>query len=165
MIKMSKLLGIIVLALMFSLIGCGGGGGSSDTTKNNPVTGGDTDVEITELVISSSGGLSVKLGLPEGWIVGYDGSGSLSQFKLSIDGVNYPLNTGGVSYGEPISIGHACFDENENHITQVGGTKYKVKVEYTKPGEKGLFYDLKGKGRSYIPSFTVEKDIIATATN
>ena len=36
MIKMSKLLGIIVLALVFSLIGCGGGGGSSE----KPQTGG-----------------------------------------------------------------------------------------------------------------------------
>jgi hypothetical protein len=157
--RTSKLLGIIVLTLVFSLIGCGGGSG--DTTKNNPVTGGDTDVEITELVISSSGGLSVKLGFPEGWIVGNDGSDTKSQFKLSIDGVNYLIITYSFSYGEPISIGHSCIFEDENHITQVGGTEYKVKVEYTQ-GEKGLFYDL-NKGRSYIPSFTVEKDIVATA--
>ena len=158
MIKMSKLLGIIVLALVFSLIGCGGGG-SSDTTKNNPVTGGDTDVEITKLVISSSEGLSVELGFPEGLIVGSDGSDTESQFKLSIDGVNYQVTTYSFSYGYPISIGY--FHENENQITQVVGTEYKVKVEYTQ-GKKGLCYYL-NKVKSYIPSFTVEKDIVATA--
>jgi hypothetical protein len=165
MIKMSKLLGMIVLALVFSLIGCGGGGGgSSEKPDNNKPQTGDGGAKITKLGIYSTEQIYVVLEFEETvWTNTYLDK---SQFKLKIGEVDYQINEYGFTTGFPIEIGHSCIFEDENHVTQVVGTEYEVTVVYTKPaGKAGLEYDRKDSNHDNIPvpSFTVTQKIVATA--
>ena len=165
MIKMSKLLGIIVLALVFSLIGCSGGGGSSEKPDNNKPQNGDGGAKITKLVIKENY-IYVVLEFEETvWASTYLDE---SSFKLKINGMEeYKVNLLDTSASDPIELGHSCTYENEKHvITQVVGTEYEVTVVYTKPaGNAELVYDRKDSNHDNIPvpSFTVTQKIVATA--